>query len=288
MLWNASASGLDRLDHRRMSHAAPDHAAPDHSAQRAHLRERIAVFARGLPADALIAQEAAAVVHGLATYRVPPIIDTTRTRGRGQVTSDLRISRAGLRASDYDCVDGIPVTSLARTVVDIARRRPFREGLVVADSALARGLGKAQLHDVLRHQWTWPYVARAMPVVRYADGRAESALESVVRSRFIELDLPLPRLQVTIRAGRTFVGRVDFDWDAWGVVGEADGRVKYLADELWAEKVRQDALEDTGREVIRWTWTTAHAPDAEFRARLLRKFRRAALLRDANRLPGYP
>lgn len=216
-------------------------------------------------------------MHGLPTYRVPSIIDVTRTRGRAEITSDLRIGRAGLRWRDRDVVDGIPVTSVARTVVDIGRRRSFREGLVVADAALRRGLPPAALQDVLRHQWTWPYISRAMPVVRHADRRAESPLESVVRSRLVELDLPMPELQVVIRDGGRFVGRVDFDWDTYGVVGEADGRVKYLADELWTEKVRQDAWEDTGRQVIRWTWQSAHVDDAQFRQRLLHKLERGAL-----------
>ena len=113
-----------------------------------------------------------------------------------------------------------------------------------------------------------------MPVVRQADARAESALESFTRSRFISLSLPMPQLQRNVVGASGWVARSDFLWDKFGVVGEADGKVKYLADELWAEKQRQDDVEDAGYEVIRWIWRTAHAPDKEFVERLLRKFGR--------------
>lgn len=61
-------------------------------------------------------------------------------------------------------------------------------------------------------------------------------------------------------------------------MGEADGRVKYLQDELWEEKQRQEDIEDSDYEVIRWTWRRAHDPDAEFRRRLLRKLDRGLRL----------
>ena len=76
-----------------------------------------------------------------------------------------------------------------------------------------------------------------------------------------------------------WVARSDFLWEAYRVVGEADGKVKYLQDELWAEKQRQDDIEDADYEVIRWIWRTAHASDAEFTARLMRKLERGLRFR---------
>ena len=118
-----------------------------------------------------------------------------------------------------------------------------------------------------------------MPVVRHADGRAESALESWTRSRFITLRLPMPDLQRNVVGASGWVARSDFLWDEYRVVGEADGKVKYLQDELWDEKQRQDDVEDAEYEVIRWIWRTAHAPDHEFVRRLMRKFERGVWLK---------
>jgi hypothetical protein len=59
------------------------------------------------------------------------------------------------------------------------------------------------------------------------------------------------------------VARVDFWWEAAGVVGEFDGMVKYgellrpgqtVEDVIGAEKFREQALVASGCKVIRWTW----------------------------------
>ena len=251
----------------------------DHGARRAAHLARVVDLAQTLPADAVISHESAALVHGLPTYDVPAAVRVTHPSGRAMRTSDLHVHRASLRPQDRRIVDGIPVTSPARTVVDLGRWLPFGAALVTADAALRAGTARGQLQDVLRHQWTWPRVRRAMPVVRFADGRSESALESFVRSRFITLHLPLPKLQRNVFGEHGWVARVDFLFTAYGVAGEADGKVKYLGEELWTEKQRQDASEDAGIEVIRWIWRTAHAPDEEFARRLLRKLDRGLMLR---------
>lgn len=258
--------------------------------RRADHAARAAALGVQLPADAVISHESAAILLGLPTYDVPAAVRVTRTRGHGARTSDVHVHRAQLRPRDRGLAEGIPVTTAPRTAIDLARRLPFGQALVTADAVLRAGTARGSLQDVLRHQWTWPRVRRAMPVVRLADPRSESALESWTRSRIISLGLPSPHLQQNVHAENgTWVARVDFLFPEHGVVGEADGRVKYLADELWAEKQRQDDIEDAGFEVIRWIWRTAHAPDEEFARRLLRKLHRGRLLRQlrtAGRPPG--
>ena len=243
-------------------------------ARRLEHLERALNFARQLPADAVLSHESAAIVAGIPTYDVPTAVKVTRTRGRAVRTSDLHVYIAGLRSWDRDLASGVPVTSAARTAVDLARRLPFGAALVTADGALRASATRREMEDVLRHQWTWPRVRHAMPVVRYADARAESALESWTRSRFITLALPIPQLQRNVVGASGWVARSDFLWEEYNVVGEADGKVKYLEDELWIEKQRQDDIEDAGHEVIRFIWRTAHAPDQEFIQRFMRKVQR--------------
>lgn len=65
----------------------------------------------------------------------------------------------------------------------------------------------------------------------------------------------MPTLQADVfdEAGR-WVGRCDFLWERFGVVGEADGLTKYTdVSVLGAEKMRQERLERTGLTVVRWT-----------------------------------
>jgi very-short-patch-repair endonuclease len=93
----------------------------------------------------------------------------------------------------------------------------------------------------------------------------------------------VPELQVWLGDDAGTIGRVDFLWRKAGVVGEADGRVKYTDSALWQEKLRQERLEDAGYGVLRWTWAQAHAPDEIFRARVLQAFSRGHALRARRR-----
>jgi hypothetical protein len=117
-------------------------------------------------------------------------------------------------------------------------------------------------------------------ILELLDGRSESPLESISRLAMVALGA-LPRSQVEVFStdGR-FIARVDFYWDNLGLVGEADGREKYTDDQLWQEKLRQEALTDRGLVVERWGWSVARRPHL-LEAKLAQAFRRAAMLRSA-------
>jgi len=154
-------------------------------------------------------------------------------------------------------VGQVECTSVARIVVDLAREHGSSAGVVPLDFALRRGLvSAAQLATTLEHCRGWPGVTQARAAIASADVRSESPLESLSRLKFPIFDLPMPELQTSIgdRRGR-FIGRVDFYWDEFGVVGEVDGLQKY--DDLSRpilrnEKLRQEYLEETGLIVVRW------------------------------------
>ena len=262
-------------------------------AQRLAHRERALRLGRDLPPDAAISHESAAIVWGLPTYDVPAAVSATRSRGRPVRTCDLALYVAGLRPWDVKVVDGCPVTSLERTAVDVARRRPFLHALMVADAVLARRVSRSRLQDVLLHQWNWPGIRHAMPVVREADARSESPLESWIRGRCVLLDLPRPQPQVHLPQ-ESPVARVDFWWEEFNLFGEADGRLKYVAvadeidDALVAEKDRHDALYDAGMEGIRWRWRQALVPDDVFADRLMRAMRRGVTRRHVDVLLNDP
>jgi len=152
------------------------------------------------------------------------------------------------------------------------------------DAALRRQVSRTALQDVLRAQLRWPGSRRAAEYVAFADGRAESALESVGRWRMHQLGLPAPELQLVVRdSAGAFLGRADFAFRAQRVIGEADGLDKYrLGGEdrgdnpLSMEKLREDRFRDDGWEVFRFTWEIAVARPAELERRARNAFRRAA------------
>jgi very-short-patch-repair endonuclease len=154
-------------------------------------------------------------------------------------------------------VDGLELTSVPRTVLDVAREHGVDAGLVVADAALAAGRATPlQLELARKCMERWPGRRAAGSVAELACAEAESPLETLSRLRMMIAGLPEPRLQQVIldETGR-FVARGDFYWDEYGVVGEADGNGKYSdPSEIIRERRRQQILEALGLLVVRWEW----------------------------------
>jgi hypothetical protein len=234
-----------------------------------------------LGVDTVLSHTAAAVVHGLPLWAVRPVrVHATRSRVSGaRVSGSVHLHAAALLPEEVVLVDGMPVTSVARTVVDLGRMLPFEQALVPADAALHRGLvTPEELLVALDRGARRPNNPAARRVVGFADGAAESVGETRSRVALRRAGLPPPTLQHGI--GRF---RCDFSWEEHATVGEFDGRVKYgrllrpgqePGDAVFAEKRREDELRDLGWEVARWVWDELDPFDAAA-ARVRRAFARA-------------
>lgn len=240
------------------------------------LRARLLVRADGWHA----ARRSAAIVHGLPLLgALPPRPLLVRDRDAPSDRGFLRTERLNtLPVQEREQRDDVPVTTLARAAADLAREESFRSALVVVDAALAQGLTLDQLVAVLDRCRSWPGVAQARKVLAWADGRAESPLESISRAGFVRCGLPMPEPQVEIWHEGALVARVDFLWRAQHVIGEADGRVKYASvADLYAEKRREERLRDLGFEVVRWDWSSAYHPERGLDSAIRRALVRGAL-----------
>ncbi|MGI8536857.1 MAG: hypothetical protein ACR2K2_10240 [Mycobacteriales bacterium] len=180
-------------------------------------------------------------------------------------------------ADETVLVHGVPVTTLARTAVDVARHRGFAAGVITADAVLRREVPREELDAVLGRCLRWPGLFAAQTSVAFADALSESALESLGRVRFHEQGLPAPELQVWLGGPDGRIGRVDQYWPEHRTVAEADGALKYAAGTgLFAEKLREDRLRDAGFEVIRYTWDEALRYPQLLAIRVREAFARAA------------
>lgn len=184
-------------------------------------------------------------------------------------------------------IDGLLVTELPRTVVDVARLPDLERSVAITDAALHRaGPAEQSMRDLLETELarvpTRHGSARARHVLDFADGRADSPGESVSRLTMDRLGLDSPVLQQEFprEGGGRWV--VDFWWPEQGVIGEFDGAAKYL-DPAWRgarsaeqvvldEKRREDELRSGCRGFARWGWEEARSP-----ARLAVRLRRAGL-----------
>lgn len=227
----------------------------------------------------------AAVLHGLPLWRVDPdrVHVTRRPPAAGSGSARVHLHVARLPDDEVALIDGIVVTNMARTVVDLARSLPLESAVVTADAALASGaVSREDLIACLGRMGPVPGSRRASRVIAFADGRSESVGESRSRVLIARLGLPVPDLQVRLRRpGGPVIARCDFGWREYGTVGEFDGRVKYRAGEgqdpagtVFREKRREDEIRDSGWEMARWTWADLDAPSVVDR-RVRRAFARA-------------
>jgi hypothetical protein len=185
------------------------------------------------------------------------------------------------RPDDLDLIDGLRVTTLARTVLDMAIAGSHGQAVVMADAALRRndhaieGVPRTLTTvDDLRHELSLisaPHgSAKARRVIEFADGRADRPGESLSRVAMDVAHLPAPQLQVTLvgASGRKYV--VDFWWPAANLIGEFDGDAKYSdpaflrgrtpEQALRDEKAREDDLRAAGHRMSRWGWKVALEP----------------------------
>lgn len=151
-----------------------------------------------------------------------PEVDSGKRRG------NIHLYVAALDPSEMTMLAGYPGTTLARTVVDLARSLPLAQAVIPGDAALRAGLTRSELDAGLLLAGGRRGIIRARRTAEFLDGRSESPGESMSRALVTRTGLPSPDLQrEIIDQDGCLVGRVDFLWDAQQTVGEFDGKVKY-------------------------------------------------------------
>ncbi|MGV8967429.1 MAG: hypothetical protein ACOH2F_14265 [Cellulomonas sp.] len=231
-------------------------------------RRRIAALAAQLTTPMWFSHESAALIWDLAVVRLSSRTDLTQLYPQnGRTDPAVRRHCAVLPPADRTERDGLPVTGLERTVLDCAMSLPVDRGLVIADSALHGGLDVRRLVDRLGRLTGHRGVRRARTVLALTDPRAESPGETLVRFVVVQAGLPRPDLQIQVECP-TGTFRIDLGWPERKLGIEFDGFVKYsardggtAAEAIFAEKRRQDALEEAGWKILRLTWSDLATPE---------------------------
>jgi hypothetical protein len=237
----------------------------------------------GIRSRAVVSHDSAALIHGIELLGRPPWETVTLTGPPGSTSrrtcrTGIRIHIAALPAGHVVTCRGMPVTSVARTVVDLARASSFRAGVVAADCALrSRQASKTDLDLCITACAGWPGIQNARRVAAFADGRSESVLESISRVAFHDLGLPPPDLQAWVGGEDEIIGRADFLWRAYRTVGEADGAIKYADPARAMAQLERDAkLRAAGFEVVHFTWQAITRTPDQVVASINTAFRRGA------------
>ncbi len=215
----------------------------------------------------------------------PRHIDIVSTdRCRRTYAHGVQVRPAALPVGDVVLSGGVPITSLARTAVDLMREGSPADALIAADGVLHIGLSRAELEAVAARCAGWCGIGQALQAIAFADGLAESAAESLARFVCAQCpEVPTPELQVDLFDALGRIGRVDLLFRAFAVVLEVDGYVKYTdpwcgdaAEAFRRQNEREARLRHAGWTVIRTTWLELTTDPAGFIRRLLAAFATAA------------
>jgi hypothetical protein len=241
-------------------------------------RLRIEAVAETCVAPTIFSHHSAASPWGLPTIqRGQPVHALTTFHGGGRSRAGVRRHLVDPGRIDAEELDGLLVTSRVSTVLDLAAFVPFAEALVPLDHVLRPdstrslpALNKEQLLEALPGRYVPAVERRVRIAIEFADPQAGSAGESYSRGLIHAAGFALPTLQYEVRDSTGRVGYSDFYWEGSRTVGEFDGIVKYQKPEYLKgrtpgqvvvdEKLREDRIRATGRNVVRWVWADLWSP----------------------------
>ena len=227
-------------------------------------------------AAVLASGEGAALSHGSAAAfwglikRFPDEPEVTVERAR-RARNGIRLYRRALPADEVIDVNGLRMTTVARTLLDLAASRPRRvvEG-ATSEAEYLRLWDPYSLPQLIDTHKGWKGIALLKAML--ADG-AITITKSELERRFLAFlrkrRLPLPETNVPMRLNGRRI-EADCVWPKQRLIVELDGRAAHQT----TSRFHSDRLRDRKLDVARWTvWrvTARHLDDelgADLRSRL--------------------
>jgi len=183
----------------------------------------------------------------------PALTAVSAWRGHPVGRGDVALHRVRLPPDERTTCDGVPVTSIARTLLDLAATLPPR----AFEQALARGLRLTDVTEDALLQIVARYPRRpGTPKLRallQAEGQP-AMTRSEAEERFLTLvrtaELPPPQTNVRVNGFE-----VDCYWRSHGVIVEIDGLAYHASRAAQQRDRRRDStLGAAGIRVLRFTW----------------------------------
>jgi hypothetical protein len=137
----------------------------------------------------------------------------------------LTIHSDRLESGETQSVDGMVVTTAARTAFDLGRRLELKMGVQRIDALMnATGLQIRDVEAIAERHAGVRGLVQLRETLRLVDGGAESPYESLTRVLLVEAGFPVPQTQIPIfdELGRLFA-RIDMGWPEWLVGVDFDG-----------------------------------------------------------------
>ncbi|HEY3726564.1 MAG TPA: DUF559 domain-containing protein, partial [Solirubrobacteraceae bacterium] len=201
--------------------------------------------------NAVLSHRAAAALYDLRASTTGPIDVTSKKRHNLQGIRCHRVRT--LSPKDTTTVDGIPVTTIARTLLDLAETLPPQQLRTTLESAQRRDLLNLPALDNLIARSPGRHGIKPLTSVIKSLREEAPWTQSELERRFLELireaGLPEPQCNVSVDG---IV--VDFYWPQHQLVVEVDGFRFHKTRRSFEEDRRRDARHAVaGRRVIRAT-----------------------------------
>jgi hypothetical protein len=213
---------------------------------------------------------AAARIHGLPGFGRAGL-ELSVPRGRRFRRANLRVHEStDLDRCTIRCVDGVPVTDVARTLLDLARYVPERRLARSVEWCRRNGLvtWSTLIATLYRHARKGRHGVRRLRNVILANAHrdeiTDSDFEYLVLSLVVESGLPEPELHHCVYDGERFVAEVDLAYPVLWIAIECDGPVHRDDPAVWeADKARRNDLNLLGWTVLEISWERFRSrPDA--------------------------
>lgn len=212
----------------------------------------------GCGSGAVLSHRSAAVLWGLKPED-PDLVDVTAPNRRGRIPTGIKAHRDGsLQTPDRTSFRGIPCTTVARTLLDLAA--------VVSVSELRRAISEAEflrifdsvaVRATIKRSRGRRGVARLRMLVDELDPqtkRTRSELERQFLAMCSKAAIPTPAVNCELDLGSVRL-TPDFIWSDARLVVETDGRVAHDTGSAFERDRRRDQiLSAAGWRVIRCTW----------------------------------
>jgi very-short-patch-repair endonuclease len=247
----SSATLANRVADRRLIRLHRAVYAVGHRALSANGHRMAAVLACG--PGAVLSHRTAAGVWGLRPdHRSRYEVTVPRGGGRRQSAFDAHQCRLDPR--DHTELDAVPITTVARTLLDLAEVVPREHVDRALEQAIRLGLfdGRA-LDDVIERsagRRGLKPLGQALAALRPERARTRSELERLALEVIERQRLPGPELNAQL-AGY----EVDLLWRDAGVVAELDGHAFHSSPRAFErDRARDTELQALGYRVLRFTW----------------------------------
>jgi very-short-patch-repair endonuclease len=190
-----------------------------------------------------------------------PLIEVTAER-RVRSCRGIQPHRGRLPHDEVTVVGGIPVTTVSRTLLDLAGVLPRHQVERAINEAEVRRLGDPLPLAALLARYPRRRGVAVARAILDDGGIGSTIMRSELEERFhaflSDHGLPRPEANATIRIGDRSI-ECDFAWRAWSLIAELDGHAFHATTAAYErDRARDRALSVAGWRVVRITWRQLH------------------------------